>query len=518
MVPCAYGLACLPTCADTAAGDAHAAQDLSTSVWDGPLVLAEVRPLHMGCRSPRRLRPRPRATCSGLGLAAGAALALGASARAAFLACPSAVAQGAKGAPAPAARAAEAWGGRRRAATRTSRRATEASAAAAGRVGRLVILGAGLQGAALAYYATLRGLKPLVVERKEVAAAASGKGGGFLARNWGNSVTRQLHQVSFKLHEELAETLGIKSYRKLPVLSVTPGQRTARTNNVCPWLDGEIADSQVMDADGGAQVAPYELCTKLMEAAISRGAELLIGTVEGVATEPAAEGLEQVTGVIVDGKTLPADSVCVCLGPWAALAEDWFGLAVPMTGVKSTSIVFKSDTPVEPYALFCGEDDRFGTHLEVYPRNSGEVYLCGIGGSEYVDARMLRAGKFPPGEVHPDPARVEAATRSFSMMSKRLGGAPDLVQACMRPCLPDAHPMMGKVGHVRGAYISAGHNCWGILWAPVSGLAMSELIIDGAAACVDLKRFSPDRFGGREGGGAGGRGRKMGAVDVGEQW
>jgi glycine/D-amino acid oxidase-like deaminating enzyme len=45
-------------------------------------------------------------------------------------------------------------------------------------------------------------------------------------------------------------------------------------------------------------------------------------------------------------------------------------------------------------------------------------------------------------------------------MSKRLGGTPDTTQACMRPCPPDAMPLMGKVGHVRGAYISAGHNCW----------------------------------------------------------
>ena len=54
---------------------------------------------------------------------------------------------------------------------------------------------------------------------------------------------------------------------------------------------------------------------------------------------------------------------------------------------------------MEPVALFCGEDSRFGTHLEVYPRNSGEVYLCGIGGSEHVDADALRAGKYPPGQV-----------------------------------------------------------------------------------------------------------------------
>eukprot|EP00930_Biecheleria_cincta_P050495 TRINITY_DN35667_c0_g1_i1.p1 TRINITY_DN35667_c0_g1~~TRINITY_DN35667_c0_g1_i1.p1 ORF type:complete len:446 (-),score=69.56 TRINITY_DN35667_c0_g1_i1:226-1563(-) len=383
--------------------------------------------------------------------------------------------------------------------------------------GRVVILGAGLQGAALAYYLTLRGVKPVIVEREKVAAAASGKGGGFLARDWGDSITRKLHLVSFKLHEELAETLGIESYRRIPVLSVAPGKRSSRTRDICPWLDGDIADSQVMDADGGAQVAPYELCTKLMEAAVSRGAELRIGSAEGVETEPYGD-IEHVTGVMVDGAVVPADKVCICLGPWAALAQDWFNMPVPMTGVKSTSIVFKSSEPVEPFALFCGEDPRFGTHLEVYPRNSGEVYLCGIGGSENVDGSRLRRGELLPSQVQADPSRVAAATASFSEMSRRLGGKPDVVQACMRPCPPDALPIMGKVGHVRGAYISAGHNCWGILWAPVSGLAMSELIMDGEASCVDLRHFSPGRFAGMGIDPGGGRGRKKGSVPVGEQW
>ena len=144
------------------------------------------------------------------------------------------------------------------------------------------------------------------------------------------------------------------------------------------------------------------------------------------------------------------------------------------------------------------------------------MYLCGIGGSEYVDPARLRAGEFPPGEVHPDPQRGEAATASFSTMSKRLGGTPDTVQACMRPCPPDAMPMMGKISNIVGAYMSAGHNCWGILWAPVSGKSMSELVLDGEASCVDLAPFSPMRFLPKAE--RGGRGRKRGAVAVGEQW
>lgn len=44
------------------------------------------------------------------------------------------------------------------------------------------------------------------------------------------------------------------------------------------------------------QVAPLELCTKLIDAAVAEGAELLIGAAEGVQTEPDGE-IERVTGV-----------------------------------------------------------------------------------------------------------------------------------------------------------------------------------------------------------------------------
>ena len=75
--------------------------------------------------------------------------------------------------------------------------------------------------------------------------------------------------------------------------------------------------------------------------------------------------------------------------------------------------------------------------------------------------------------------------------------------------------LMGKVPTVQNCYMSAGHNCWGILWAPVSGKAMAELLLDGEASCVDLKPFDPARFAPKK---SGGRGRKRGETSVGEQW
>ena len=86
----------------------------------------------------------------------------------------------------------------------------------------------------------------------------------------------------------------------------------------------------------------------------------------------------------------------------------------------------------------------------------------------------------------------------------------------MRPCASDGLPIMGAIPNFEGAYVSTGHNCWGILWAPISGLAMSELIVSGKSTVVNLAPFSPSRFLPRQQ--IGTRGRKKGNVDVGEQW
>jgi hypothetical protein len=57
-----------------------------------------------------------------------------------------------------------------------------------------------------------------------------------------------------------------------------------------------------------------------------------------------------------------------------------------MQGIKSTSMVYKNCHDViqrEPYVLFCDEDEN-ACHLEIYPRNNGEIYVCGCGGSDII--------------------------------------------------------------------------------------------------------------------------------------
>jgi glycine/D-amino acid oxidase-like deaminating enzyme len=185
--------------------------------------------------------------------------------------------------------------------------------------------------------------------------------------------------------------------------------------------------------------------------------------------------------------------------------------------------------------------------VEVYPRPDGTVYICGIGGSDYISKDELKGGAFR--EVcDANESRVAAASQSFQEMSAlyKKEGELDRVQACMRPCPPDALPYMGEVPGFEGAYINAGHNCWyvkiislflglllalrscrlslfvcvsccrGIAWAPACGKAMAELVLDGESSSVNLAPFDPARF--TPDAKRGGRGRKLRGESVGEQW
>uniref|UniRef100_A0A7S2RG03 FAD dependent oxidoreductase domain-containing protein n=1 Tax=Rhizochromulina marina TaxID=1034831 RepID=A0A7S2RG03_9STRA len=424
---------------------------------------------------------------------------------------------------------------------------------------RVVILGGGLQGCSTAYFLRQRGFEDVtIVERTGIAASSSGKGGGFLARGWGDGgPTQRLHELSFDLHEELAETLGVESFHKMPTLQVVselglrewpPKPKASRRppRPLAPWLDPEDTRTSLMD-DGTAQVVPEELCRKLFE---NSGAKLVLGAVTGLDVDdegkcssvqvapptpqaPSGAGAdvgEEHEGEEAGCRRVECDVLVVALGVWTVLLEDWMvdrtGLRVPLEGIYSSSMVFPASDAVSnrPYALFCAEDSN-GCHLELYPRKDGSLYVCGLGGSLMARGADLREGgdfSHAASRTAPNAKSINSAQKSLQSMLTPSAGvdvqSPAIAQACMRPCAPDALPLMGQVPETENMFVAAGHNCWGILWAPVTGLCMAELIADGACSSVDLAPFHPGRFSKPPGKKNRKRGRHAAQEPVGEQW
>lgn len=357
---------------------------------------------------------------------------------------------------------------------------------------RLAICGGGVIGACLAYYLSRRGADVLLVERHEIAGAASGKSDGFLALNWcDGSALATLARRSFQLHAELADAHGNPwGYRRLDTFGAFADTRGVSTNHrrnaSLPWLGGDVmVQGQLGTTGTTAQVTPAAFTCGMAEEAAVSGTECLIGEATGIALD--RDGTN-VRGIEIDGRFREVDAIVIAMGPWSMLAASWLPLP-DVYGLKGHSVVFHPAKPIPAEALFADVrgDGGASDTPELFPRPDGTVYLCDLSGQEPLPS---------------DPSTVDtdaAATARLRAMAAAL--SPDLAEAqilaahaCYRPVTRDGLPLMGPVSGVGGAYVTTGHSVWGMLNAPASGEAMAELILEGRSAAVDLSAFDPGRF------------------------
>jgi len=352
----------------------------------------------------------------------------------------------------------------------------------------VLVCGAGVIGASVAYHLSLRGIKVQLIDAAGIAQAASGKAGGFLAVDWNDgSPVGPLSRKSFELHQELANTLGLDSYRRLTCSAIAvdgSGKPASKKLANVEWVDLGTQGQRVMGTtDTIAQVHPRQLTEALVAAAEKKGCSLRVGTVESVDVEE-ANGKKKVVGVTVDGEKLTASKLVLAMGPWTAQAAQGLGLP-PMYGQKYHSVLMQNDRTLSQAVFFQGLGDP-----EVYPRPEGEVYVTG-----FPDSPISVTER--PGQ---EEVRGDVATRlvdTIRKVSSELGEATvSKTQSCYLPLAPDGNPLIGKVPGVDGAYVATGHGCWGILNGPATGLVMSELIVDGAATSVDIAAFDPARLAG----------------------
>jgi glycine/D-amino acid oxidase-like deaminating enzyme len=357
---------------------------------------------------------------------------------------------------------------------------------------RVAICGGGVIGACAAYFLARRGVDVVVIERTDVACAASGKAGGFLALDWcTGSPLDALARRSFALHAELAsEIAGDWSYRRMNAYSGhVVRDRDARRHKpaALDWLSAGIAIShRIGTPETTASVHPRKFTAAMMQAAQKHGAELRVGEVAGLMRR----GSEWVVqGVEVEGSLIEADAIVIAMGPWSSVAAEWLPLP-QVFGQQSPSIVYDTGTDVPADALFLDYRDASSgeeVSVEVFPRADGSTHVCAFSGA----APLPR----DPAHVEPDPDVIER----LRAVCERLSPAfkPERIiakQSCFRPITHDYMPLIGRVPRTEGAYVATGHNVWGILNAPATGEAMSELILDGKARNVDLRPFDPIRF------------------------
>jgi len=182
----------------------------------------------------------------------------------------------------------------------------------------VLICGGGAIGASIAYFLSCRGAKATVIERAGLACAASGKSGGFLARDWcDGSPLGPLARRSFALHAELAAKVpGNWGYRRLNTYGGLVGFGRHRGACAVESLSDAVTVTQALGSpETTAQVHPGQFSAAMMRAAEAQGAELRQGRVTGIRQRGG-----RATGIEVDGTVIEGDAVVIAMGPWSMLA------------------------------------------------------------------------------------------------------------------------------------------------------------------------------------------------------
>mmetsp|Transcript_41717 Transcript_41717/g.100065 ORF Transcript_41717/g.100065 Transcript_41717/m.100065 type:complete len:1039 (+) Transcript_41717:169-3285(+) len=379
----------------------------------------------------------------------------------------------------------------------------------------IVVAGGGVIGTSVAYYLAKEHNKAVtIIDSVGIAACASGKAGGFLAKDWRDSTpVQELHRYSFDLHQQLADDLQKDGYdigyRRLTCAAVSVDETRilkkppSKKLKDVEWVDKGVVGSTSMGTEKTiAQVHPRQLCTAMFDFAKKKvGTNLVIGRVVRALVEEDdgnnhdGDAKSKIKGVeLEDGQIIPATQLVIACGPWTSGARSWFDNiqnrpSIPeITGVKCHSILVKSPDRVLNQAVFFESDGDLGEgDLEVYPRPDFDCYVNGFPGEETVMVER-------PGEEVVEDEAIQLLVDAMDQTSSELGGLdPHTKQVCYWPETSTGIPVIGPLESVSGTFIATGHSVWGILQGPATGKALAELLVNGKASCVDLMPFTIDQ-------------------------
>ena len=143
--------------------------------------------------------------------------------------------------------------------------------------------------------------------------------------------------------------------------------------------------------------------------------------------------------------------------------------------------------PADALFLEYEEDSGGAVSVEVFPRADGSTHVTAFSSHQPLPV--------DPTEISPEPDAIKRLQAICERLSPAFRSERIIArQACFRPITQDYNPLIGKVPQVDGAYVATGHNVWGILNAPATGEAMSELVVDGVSRTTDLTPFDPGRL------------------------
>jgi glycine/D-amino acid oxidase-like deaminating enzyme len=371
-----------------------------------------------------------------------------------------------------------------------------------------VVIGAGVVGAACAFYAARAGLTVAVVDRGPVAGGTTGAGeGNLLVSDKAPGPELELAQLSNRLWRELAEELpaaieyeakgglvvagepaGLAALAAFAARQQEAGVRAepvaaADLAGFEPHLNPELMGGFHYPED--SQVQPALAAAHLLRAARRAGAVLHLGeAVQALDTGP--DG--RVTGVRTARRTLAAGAVVNAAGTWGGEIAQLAGVHLPVLPRRGFVLVTEPLPPLVRHKVYAAD------YVADVASGSAALQSSGVvegtpSGPVLIGATRERVGF--------DRTLSTEAVRRLAAQAARLFPVLERVRVIrtyrgFRPYLPDHLPAIGADPRAAGLYHACGHEGAGIGLAPATGQLIAQQLTGTLG--YDLAPFAPDRF------------------------
>lgn len=371
----------------------------------------------------------------------------------------------------------------------------------------VVILGAGVMGASLAWHLASRGCQDVVVLDRAPALGfgSTGKATGGFRTQFSTPVNIRMSLLSreklLRFPEEVGTDSGYnprgylflaKDEEQMAALrSLHPLQRAegvpveevapedVRRLNPAVRLDG-IPGGSFCPFDGF--IRPLSILNGYAEAARRLGVRFEFGAeVTGFFVEKRMPG--RILQVETAAGPIAARHVVNAAGPWAGEVARLAGAAVPVTPLR------RQIAPTVPTSVLSEEmpmtiflEDGF--HLRVR------------------DGRVLLLWPQPSSSNDPfddgfDPAWLDGLLARAHARIPCLADVPVDRAACwagLYEMSPDQHALLGRAPSLENFWLINGSSGHGVMHSPALGQLLAEMILDGEARSLDVHVLRPSRF------------------------
>lgn len=367
----------------------------------------------------------------------------------------------------------------------------------------VVVIGAGVRGAAIAYHLARAGVDVLVVDRGFICSGTSGATFAMVnvsGKSPGHYTSLSL--ASADLYPTLGEELDCDiEYRRgnliyrvveheddLPAaeafaqrLNAIPGISMSllsveQVRELEPAVSPAMAGGLVCDQDG--RVNPFKLTFGYAAAARRLGARFMLHTeVQGIQVQSG-----KVRSIVTEHCEISCDWVVNAAGIDTPTIGAWLGLKIPLVPHRAGALT------TQPLPGLINQPlGVFRPYIEIIPTNSGPVLIL-------VSATNDLVGRDNTIEFN---AMTNTVLKRVVAMVPALGDA-EIIRGWsgLRPMPIDGLPIMGPVPGIDGLLIATGHS--GYTLAQITGKTITELIIQGRSTtpmeAYALGRFSEGRY------------------------